>query len=561
MNGWKKWGPLFSTQFLGVLNDNFLKNFIIFVSILWLSEEDQGLVIPVASAMLVLPFVLLSPLAGRLAQVYSKQKIYEYAKLAEIPIMAVGVIGFLISSITMVMVALLLMGVQSALYAPSKYGLIRDVGGAEGLSFGVGTMELLTFMGVLSGQIIAGAVSDMSTGTSTSISFLLMGAAIFGYITSRRIKVVEEEPTDVVKDSIEPISFTYKTARWARSVKGLNTTVLGLGGFWLVAALIQMNIYEHAPIVYGLSNTGTAVVMALIAIGIGLGCFLAGKLSKHRVELGMVPLGGLGLSVILTIFATTELSLYPFVFCLFAAAMFSGFYKVPLSAWIQERVSGRQLGKALAYNQLMAFLFILIAAGLFGYVVNAYDTYMVFVVLAAVSWIMTIITIINVPAMMLRFVAYIITHSYFKIEIHGQEKLPLKSGALLVANHFSLMDPFLVVAAAPRMLRFVMDRKIYEYPLWNWLMKRLNMIPVGGRLDAAEREEFNKVCQQEVNSNHVLCIFPEGQISRIGHLLEFKKGIEHIAKGIEVPIIPIMIKGERGTLLSFDIGSSKPVIN
>ena len=555
-----KWLPLFLTQFLGVLNDNFLKNVIIFISIFWLAEDQQGIIIPLASALLVLPFVLSSPLAGRMAQMYSKQRIYEYAKLAEIPIMGIAIIGFFMANIWVVMFALLLMGFQSALYAPSKYGLIRDVGGTEGLSYGVGTMELLTFLGVLLGQIAAGLVSDQSQGVAIMVAIVLMGLAIAGYFTSRQIKVKEEQVEKEPMGSIEPFTFLYKTFRWANGIKGLNTTIMGLGSFWFVAAMIQMNIYEHAPDVYLLSNTGTSIVMALIAIGIGLGCFISGKLSKSRVELGMVPLGGLGLSILLTIFATTELSLYPFVVCLFFAALFSGFYKVPLSAWIQERVEGRKLGLALAYNQLVAFLFILVAAGVFGYVANKFDTYAVFAVLAVVSWFMTLITMANIPAMMLRFIAYMITRSYFKIEVTGAEHIPKKSGALLVANHLSLMDAFFMVAAVPRMLRFVVAKDIYEFPLFNWLLKRLNMIPISERLDKVKLDEFNTLCREEVNAGHILCIFPEGQISRIGHLLEFKKGIEHIAKGVNVPIIPVQMEGVRGVPLSFEIGSSKPMM-
>jgi acyl-[acyl-carrier-protein]-phospholipid O-acyltransferase/long-chain-fatty-acid--[acyl-carrier-protein] ligase len=555
-----KWLPLFSTQFLGVFNDNFLKNLIIFISIFWLAEQQQGLVIPVASALLVIPFVLLSPLAGRLAQVYSKQRIFEYAKLAEIPIMVIAIIGFYSESITIVMTALLLMGIQSALYSPSKFGLIRDVGGSEGLSYGVGTMEFLTFLGVLIGQIAAGFVSDLSSGIDPMLSSILMVFAIGGYISSRRIKVHEEKPMEKSKDSVEPFSFLYKTAKWAKKVKGLNTTILGLGCFWLVAAMIQMNIYEHAPKVFSLSNTETSFVMALIAIGIGLGCFLSGKLSKNRVELGMVPLGGLGLSIITTIFATIELEITPFIICLFFAALSAGFYKVPLSAWIQERVEGRKLGLALAYNQLIAFLFILIAAGLFGYVVNTFNTYAVFAVIALVSWIMTLATIMNIPAMMIRFIAYIMAHSYFKFDIEGSHHIPKKSGALLVANHLSLLDAFFVVATTSRMLRFVMAKDLYEFWLWHWLMKRLNMIPISANQGKEKLEEFNEICRREVSQGHVVCIFPEGQISRIGHLLEFKKGIEHIAKGIAEPIIPIQMGGITGVPMSFEIGSSKPIM-
>ena len=556
----KKWTPLFTTQFLGILNDNFLKNCIIFISVLWLSKEDEGMVISLASALLVLPFVLFSPLAGRLAQIYSKQKIYEYAKLAEIPIMAIAVIGFFAESLPIVMTALFLMGLQSALYAPSKYGLIRDVGGHDGLSYGVGTMELLTFLGALLGQVFAGLISDLSIGVSSILATILISLAISGYFTSRFIKVKEEKPLETSKDPVEPFTFLYQTAKWAKGIRGLNTTILGLGSFWLVAAMIQMNIYVHAPDIYNLSNTGTALVMAIIAIGIGLGCFISGKLSKNRVELGMVPLGGLGLSILITIFAIFELSLYPFVICLFFAAMFSGFYKVPLSAWLQERVEGRKVGRALAYNQMMAFLFILLAAGIFGYVEGQYDTYAVFAVIAAISWIMTIITIVNIPAMMVRFIAYILAHSYFKIEIDGAENVPRKSGALLVANHLSMLDPFFIVAAVPRMLRFVVTKGVFDFKPLKWILTKLNMIPIAEKLDMVKLEEFNELCRKEVNQGHILCIFPEGQISRIGHLLEFKKGIEHIAKGVDVPIIPVRMSGVKGTPLSFEIGSSKPIM-
>jgi acyl-[acyl-carrier-protein]-phospholipid O-acyltransferase/long-chain-fatty-acid--[acyl-carrier-protein] ligase len=161
--------------------------------------------------------------------------------------------------------------------------------------------------------------------------------------------------------------------------------------------------------------------------------------------------------------------------------------------------------------------------------------------------------------MMLRFVAYIMTHTYYKIEVEGTHHIPRKTGALIVANHISLMDPLFMVAAVPRMLRFVMAQKLYEFWLLKWLMKKLNMIPISQKLNKEKLDEFNNLCRSEVNKGHILTIFPEGQISRIGHLVEFKKGIEHIARGVDVPIIPVQMEGISGTPLSFEIGSSKPL--
>lgn len=556
----KKWVPLFTTQFLGVLNDNVLKNAIIFISIFWLAKDDQGLVIPIASALLVLPFVLFSPLAGRWSQTKSKKKIFELSKLAEMPIMLIAIIGFFTESIVIVMLAMLLMGVQSALYSPSKYGLIRDIGGVKGVSFGIGTMELLTFVGVLIGQVATGLISDISEGSVFYISLLMLVLAISGWISSKKIKAHEPAPNTNVNDTINPIKFLYASYQWSKSTKGLNYTVLGLGGFWMVASMLQMNIYLHAPGYYHMSNTQTSIVMALIAVGIGVGCWVAGLISRERAEIGMVPIGGIALSICLTVFALVDLSVTSFVILLFISAFFSGFYKVPLNAWIQQRVKGRKLGNILAYNNMVAFLFILLSAGIFGMISTMFSTTMVFVVIALISWIMTAITLLNIPSMMIRFITGSLTKFYFNFEVKGVNHIPEKGGGLLIANHQSLIDPFIISAAIPKMVRFVMAKEIYENTLVHWLVKRMNVIPVSAKLGKHQLKEFTQKCQEEINQGHLVCIFPEGQISRIGHLLEFKKGVEYISEGIKAPIIPIYLAGLKGIPFSFDIGGSRPIL-
>jgi len=560
MAKFRKWIPLFTSQFLGVLNDNILKSAIIFISVLWLAEEYHPLVISAASALMVLPFVLFSPLAGKWAQTKSKQRIFELSKLMEIPIMCLAVLGFYIESIHIVMIAMLLMGFQSAIYSPSKYGLIRDIGGVEGVSFGIGTMELLTFVGVLIGTVLTALISDLPNNNVLIIGIVLLGLAIFGWISSKNISVVEPEPTKNIKETVNPIMYLYNSYRWSKSVKGLNYTIFGLGSFWLVAAMLQLNILVHTPQYYGMSNSQTSIVWAAIVIGIGLGCLVAGLIAKDRVEIGMVPIGGIGLSICLTVFATTELSAVNFTVLLFIAAFFSGFYKVPLNAWLQERVEGRKLGNILAYNNIVAFSLMLVASAIVALVTSYFDTLAVFVVIAIISWTMTLITLFNIPAMMIRFIADSIAKLYFKYDVSGANYIPKKSGGLLIANHQSLLDSFIIVAAIPRMVRFVMAREIYENPFIHWLVKRMNVIPVTADMGKNRLDEFTRLCQEEINNGHLVCIFPEGQISRIGHLLEFKKGVEHIAEGIDAPIIPIHLAGISGTPFSFEVGSSKPKV-
>ena len=209
-------------------------------------------------------------------------------------------------------------------------------------------MEMLSFIGVLVGQLIAGYISDLETNSEAIASGILMVLAVAGWLASKTIKVEEQEPSKV-DDSVNFVVFLYRSFKWAKGLPGLNYTVFGLACFWLAAALIQMNVLVHAPETYNLSNTQTAIIMSLIAVGIGFGCWVAGMLAKDRVEVGMAPLGGLGLSICMTIFALFEMGLTAFIVILSIAAFFSGFFKVPLGAWIQERV-GRK--KAWQHSRL-----------------------------------------------------------------------------------------------------------------------------------------------------------------------------------------------------------------
>lgn len=552
----RNWFTLFSTQFLGVLNDNLLKNLIVFVSVLWVAKENKEDVIAIATGALVVPFILFSPLAGKISQVYDKLSVVRWAKLLEIPIMLLAVVGFYYENLVLALVSVFFMGTQSAFYSPAKYGLVRDVDGPSGISYGTGMMELLSFVGILLGTLVAGILSDMGSSMIYYIFSFLLGIAIVGWLFSKQINIVES-PSESSEDSILPFVFVWKTFKWASSIKGLNYTVLGLGSFWFLASLLQLSIIVLLPDpeVYGLNNTQTSMVMGGIAIAIGIGCWFSGFISRGRVEIGMVPLGGFGMSVCLTIISVFSLSLTSFLILVFMTAFFSGLFKVPLNAWMQERVEGRALGKILAYNNNVLFLFVLVSSVVFSLLskIGDGDVYLILKFVALVAWLVTFLVLARIPAMMLRFVFFMTANVFFKVKVDGKQHVPVKTGALLIANHVSLLDSFFIVASIPRNVRFVMLKEVYEHPLFNWWFKRLNMIPVPGKKTKENLEEFNKVCQQEINNGHVVCIFPEGQLSRTGHVMGFKKGIEHIAKGINAPIIPMHMQGLAGTSLSYSI--------
>ncbi len=401
-----RWIPLFITNFLGVLNDNYLKYLILFIGTTWLSQEHESIIIMMASGLFVIPYILFSPIAGKLARDHSKAKIIQRAKLYEIPIMIIASIGFIIHNIPVAMIGIFLMGLQSALFSPAKYGIIRDIGGKEGIPYGTGSMEMLTFLGVLIGTFAAGLVSDISLSESWApyqiiiVCSTIIGFAFIGWLSSLKIKPKESVPDDDEDTSLNPFIFIRNSFIWSKQIKGLNVVIFGLATFWAIGSLLQMNIIPHCRSVLNLSDTATGTIMALVAIGIGAGCYLTGVISNRKLKMYLVPIGGLGMGISVTLIFLLNPSTTWFTILIILTAFFAGIFKIPLNAFIQSKVEGRKLGIILAYNNLVLFSFILVSAGIFGYVETKTNSIVVFATIAAITWAITIITWLRIPGAM-----------------------------------------------------------------------------------------------------------------------------------------------------------------
>lgn len=385
------WTPLFLTNFLGVFNDNLLKNLICFISIYWVAKGNESIVIMLATGFMVLPYIFFSPYAGFLAKTKLKQKIVFWAKLSEIPIMLVAFIGFWFESIYIVMFGMFLMGLQSTIYSPSKYGLIRDIGGEPRISFGTGIIEMLTFMGVLIGTFVAGFVSDLNSNKNFIILILFVVIAVFGFIAAYFLKANESDTIEVKDNSLNPIKYIIENYKWSvKNSPELNYIVLGLATFWLVGSLIQMNMLIYCPKILKLSNTQTGIIMALVAVSVGAGTWISGLIAKKNVELGLIPIGGSGLMISIMLIFVFEPASTLFTVLISMAAFSAGIMKVPLNAWMQANIKGRKLGDAIAYNNLIDFIFILISAALFGFMETNFGSNLVFLIISVLSLILTL---------------------------------------------------------------------------------------------------------------------------------------------------------------------------
>ena len=360
----KNWTALFSSNFLGVFNDNLLKNGIIFFAIEWSLPPwmTDSQLITLASAALIFPYLLLSPLAGNITTRISKIRIFRFFKLIEIPIMLLAAFAFWQKDVYLALLSVTLMGIQSCMYSPSKYSLIRDIGGEHKVAFGSGIFETMSFLAILSGTIVASLISDKADINLLLSLFIIV--AIAGYLVTRLIKV-NELPLLNEQATSNPVSFLVQAYKLAANYPLVNKSIVGASVFWLVGGMLQMNIIIHSQHVYNASNTQTGIVMAVAAIAIALGCTAAAKIAGKGTGRFLIIPGLLVMMVALTLLSLTKPSYNIYVCLIFLVAFAGGFLQVPNMATIQKSNSGRKLGDLIAYLNLTTFIFILIGTLLF----------------------------------------------------------------------------------------------------------------------------------------------------------------------------------------------------
>jgi MFS family permease len=361
----RKWLPLLTTNFLGVFNDNVLKHAIIFIAIGWNlpSWLNTSQIISAASAALVLPYILLSPLGGKLAVHYSKTKVFSFFKFIEIPIVLLAGFAFYIQNISLALLSVLLMGIQSCLYSPAKYSLIRDIGGQKEVAHGTGMFEAMAFLGVLIGTVVASFISD--NYNFIILLGLLSLLALAGFLSSKRIKVTEEKEDKTQDIQLNPIQFIISSYQFAKKHTWLNTAVLGSASFWLIGSVMQMNLIIHSKNIYFFSNTQTGALMAMAAVAIAFGSIVAGRLLNKIGYRNQISMALLAIVVSFGLMAFLPMHQLLYIVLVFIAAFAGGLFQIPCISIVQKAEIGRRLGDMMAYLNLITFIFLLIGTAMF----------------------------------------------------------------------------------------------------------------------------------------------------------------------------------------------------
>lgn len=366
------WLKLFLTNLFTLLNDNYLKNIIYFVGVTWTLPEflSDSLLLTLISAMLVIPYLLFTPLSGRLAVIFSKQKVYMYCKLCEFPIILLACIALITHSIFFCVFSVFLMGVQSCLSSPSKYGIIRDIEGEEKIAYGNGMMEMMSFVGILLGTILGTMLSELVS--IWIICALMLLFTTISFITVYRLKIVEIPSEKPIFNTINPIRYMIESFRFAQKYKGINDAVLGSSIFWMIAGMLQLNLVIHCRQTLELSNIGTGLCMSSAAVGIALGCVFAGKILRSDNAFRMINIGLLAMNIFLSLIIVFNPNVYIFSLLMFGVTFFGGIFEVPCLAIVQRAPIGRIVGDMMAYLNFANFVLVLIGTAIF-YAVSAFS--------------------------------------------------------------------------------------------------------------------------------------------------------------------------------------------
>ncbi|MGO9246746.1 MAG: acyl-[ACP]--phospholipid O-acyltransferase [Verrucomicrobiia bacterium] len=546
---------LIVTQFQGAFSDNALKTLVTFFGLsLALPAFWHKALVPLTTAVFSLPFILFSMAGGFLADRYSKRAVTIGVKVFEIAIMSFATAAFVFQSLPLGIMAIFLMGTHSAFFGPSKYGLLPELLTERRLSWGNGILELGTFLAIISGAAAGGFLYATFKWQLGWTGLMLVGLAVLGLFTSLGItRVPSADPARKFRWNF--LGDLGAQVRFIRQDRVLWLACLGNIYFSFVGQLVFQGVFDLGDRMH-IGEQYTSLLVVALAVGIGVGSFAAGYLSGGKIEYGLVPLGALGLSVFSFLLGRSNQtfnSLWPL---LGGLGFFGGFFIVPISALLQHRPNKEQKGAVLAASNLLSFVGIFAAAGVYWVLTSPLNLtpHHMFNVTAVMTVGATVYVIILLPDSLLRLFIWLFTHSVYRLRVKGRDNIPEKGGALFVCNHVSFVDALLIIGSTDRMIRAIMFQGIYDHPFVKPFARAMKAIPISSQLRPREMIKSLRTASEAIQNGDVVCIFAEGQITRIGQLLPFRRGFERVMKDVDAPIIPVCLDHVWGSIFSFEKG-------
>lgn len=545
------------TQFLGALNDNVFQMLLILFLIGVGGPASAGRVAAIAAMVFVAPFLVFTAWAGTLADRFSKRDIVVSTKAAELAVMLLGIVAFIHGRPWAVYSVLFLMCTQSAFFGPSKYGIVPELVRPDQLSRANGLLEALTYLAIVIGAAVGPSLSWMTQRNYALAAGVCAALSAMGLTAALRI---ERTPTAGSRQRAS-LFFPVDVMRTLLAVRGRRGLLWAMGGtamFLLLAAFLKMALlpYGMDPAVLGWEREASGLLFVLAALGIGIGSYLAGRWSGRSVEFGMVPLGLLGLgvcNVVLGLVSGRPILIGAMLVLVGASA---GLFIVPLQAFIQWRAPEAIRGRVVAAANWLGWVAIALAAVLFylAHEVLGLSAQRLCLIAGLLTMLVAVASTVRLLDVFVRFLILLGIRVVYRIRASGLEHVPIEGGALLVSNHVSWVDSFLIGATQQRPVRFMMDRDIFGQSRFQWLLRLMGVILISEKDGPKSLVRAFREARRAMDAGHLVCIFAEGAITRTGTLQRFKSGFERIMRGSRCPIIPVYIGGAWGSLFSWYSG-------
>jgi hypothetical protein len=574
--GARRFGPFFGVQFLGAFNDNVFKQALV-ILVTFHGAGFAGLapevMVNLAGGLFILPFFIFSATAGQLADKYDKARIIRLVKVLEIAIMVIAAVGFVRHDVALLLAALCLLGLHSTLFGPVKYAILPQALQEQELVGGNALVETGTSLAILAGTILGGLLIALPSGPAQLVPAVTIGIAVLGYAVSRLVPAAPPPQPGLAIDW-NPFTETWRNFQFTRRNRTVFLSILGVSWFWFFGALMIAQFPGYAKTWLGGDEGVATLLFATLSIGIGVGSLLCERMSGHKVEIGLVPFGSIGLTVFaLDLFLATPstpaaaagvgtfLAAPGSLRVLADAALiglFGGFYIVPLYALIQTRSDPAHRSRIIAGNNILNALFIVAAALVgAGFLQLGATVPQLFLLTAVLNAAVAAFIYAQVPEFLMRFLAWLLIHSVYRVEKSGLENIPEEGPALLVCNHVSFVDAVVILAACRRPIRFVMDHAIFRMPVLSFIFRTGGAIPIAPRkVDPAMMERAFAEVATALRNGQLVGIFPEGRITDTGEMYPFRPGIERIVAETPVPVVPLALRGLWGSFFSRKDGAA-----
>ncbi|AYM77686.1 MFS transporter [Janthinobacterium agaricidamnosum] len=567
----RRFGPFFWTQFFGAFNDNLFKTALMVIlaydALSW-TTLDPSTITNLIPGLFILPYVVFSATAGQLADKFEKAGLARFVKWMELAIMAVAAAGWMTHTLWLLVAAVVGMGVHSTLFGPVKYAYLPQQLKPEELVGGNGLIEMGTFVGILLGEILGAVLIVHKPLGVELVAGATIAVAVFGLIASYRVPRTPAPEPDL-KVSLNFVAESLRNLNFSRKNRPVFLAMLGNSWFWFYGALIlaQFPVYSK-DFLHG-DHSVFVLLLTVFSVGIGTGSLLCERLSGHKIEIGLVPFGSIGLSLFgidlyfaSNAYANTHIvdalafvgqaGVPRILIDIVMIGVFGGFFIVPLFALIQTRCDPKHISRTIAGMNILNALFMVAAAGVAIVLLGrGFTIPQLFLVTAILNALVAAYIFSLVPEFLMRFLAWILIQTVHRVKVVDGERIPAEGAAVLVCNHVSYVDAIVIMAASPRPIRFVMDHRIFKMPLMGWIFRTAKAIPIApAKEDPFLMEKAFIDIAQALHQGELVCIFPEGKLTRTGQISEFKGGIAKIVERSKVPVIPLALRGLWGHLLS-----------